>query len=292
MTPPDATPEAPAPGPAGDPHRGPDTDNLHRELAPITAAAWAEIEEEARRTFRRNVAGRRVVDVPDPGGPGLAAVGTGHLSDMGSPAPGVTARLREARPLFELRVPFTVDRAAVDDVERGAKDSDWQPVKDAARAMAFVEDRTIFDGYGAAGVDGLRARSSNPAVRLPAEPRDYPDAVSRALTRLRLAGVEGPYALLLGADEYRAVSETSDHGYPIAAHLGRMLDGKPLWAPALSGGFVLSTRGGDFELVLGQDLAIGYTSHDATGVQLYFQETLTFRTYTDEAVVVLEATPA
>lgn len=120
--------------------------NLHRELAPITPEAWAEIEEEARRTFRRLVAGRRVVDVPDPAGPELAAAGTGHLADIASPAPGVTARLREAKPLIELRVPFTVTRAAVDDVERGSSDSDWQPVKDAARAIAFAEDRTVFDG--------------------------------------------------------------------------------------------------------------------------------------------------
>ncbi|GGX56385.1 family 1 encapsulin nanocompartment shell protein [Streptomyces fructofermentans] len=266
----------------------PAVNNLHRELAPITPAAWAEIEEEARRTFRRHVAGRRVVDVPDPAGPQLAAVDTGHLSSITPSAPGVTARLREARPIVELRVPFTVDRAAVDDVERGSKDSDWQPVKDAARTIAYAEDRMIFDGYAAAGVDGLRTRSSNPVLALPAEPRDYPDAVSRALTALRLAGVDGPYALLLGAEEYRAVSETSDHGYPIAAHLGRMLDADPIWAPALSGGFVLSTRGGDFELVLGQDVAIGYTTHDETSVELYFQETLTFLAYTDEAVVVLE----
>ncbi|MEU8617589.1 family 1 encapsulin nanocompartment shell protein [Streptomyces sp. NPDC048623] len=271
--------------PPGDPADG---TNLHRELAPVTGAAWAQIEEEAARTFRRHVAGRRVVDVPDAAGPGLAAVGTGHLTGIDAPAPGVTARLREAKPLVELRVPFTVSREAVDDVERGANDSDWQPVKDAARAMAFAEDRAVFDGYRAAGIDGLRERSSNPVLGLPTEPRDYPDAVSRALTALRLAGVDGPYALLLGADDYRAVSETSDHGYPIAAHLARMLDGPPIWAPALTGAFVLSLRGGDFELRLGQDLAIGYTGHDAEGVDLYFQETLTFLTYTDEAVVVLE----
>ncbi|MGW3521552.1 family 1 encapsulin nanocompartment shell protein [Streptomyces hydrogenans] len=240
------------------------TTNLHRELAPITPAAWAEIEEEARRTFRRNVAGRRVVDVPDPGGAGLAAVGTGHLTDLEAPAHGVRARLREARPLVELRVPFTVDRSAVDDVERGAKDSDWQPVKDAARTLALAEDRTAFDGYDAAGVRGLRAASSNPAVALPVEPHDYPDA-----------------------DEYRSVSETSDHGYPVAAHLGRMLDGPPIWAPALKGGLVLSTRGGDFELRLGQDVSIGYARHDADTVELYLHETLTFFVYTDEAVVVL-----
>ncbi|MFJ3906016.1 family 1 encapsulin nanocompartment shell protein [Streptomyces sp. NPDC090025] len=271
--------------PAGDPTT---TSNLHRELAPVTAAAWAQIEEEAARTFRRHVAGRRVVDVPASDGPGLAAVGTGHLTDIAAPAPGVTARLREARQLVELRAPFTISRTAVDDVERGSNDSDWQPVKDAARAMAFAEDRAVFDGYAAAGIAGLRERSSNPVLALPAEPRDYPDAVSRALTSLRLAGVDGPYALLLGADDYRAVSETSDHGYPIAAHLARMLDGPPIWAPALTGAFVLSTRGGDFELRLGQDLAIGYSAHDADSVHLYFQETLTFLAYTDEAVVVLQ----
>ncbi|NLU70367.1 family 1 encapsulin nanocompartment shell protein [Streptomyces sp. HNM0574] len=263
--------------------------NLHRELAPITPAAWGEIEEEADRTFRRNVAGRRAVDVTGPDGPGLAAVGTGHLSPVDPPASGVNAQLRVAQPLVELRVPFTVSRTAVDDVERGAQDSDWQPVKDAARTMAFAEDRAVFDGFAAAGIDGLRRRTSNPVLALPAEPREFPDAVSRALTALRLAGVGGPYTLLLGADAYTAVNETSDHGYPVAAHIGRMLDGQLVWAPALDGAFLLSVRGGDFELRFGQDLAIGYASHDEKDIELYFRQTFTFLTYTDEAVVVLDS---
>ncbi|GGX97578.1 family 1 encapsulin nanocompartment shell protein [Streptomyces anandii] len=263
------------------------TTNLHRELAPITPGAWTQIEDEARRTFRRNVGGRRVVDVTGPGGPMLAAVGTGHLTPVEPPAPGVTSRLRQAQPLVELRVPFKVTRDAVDDVERGAQDSDWQPVKDAARAMAYAEDRAVFEGYAAAGIDGLRGRTSNRTYELPEEPRDYPDTVSRALTTLRLAGVAGPYALLLGADAYTAVSETSDHGYPVAAHLGRLLDEPPIWAPALDGAFLLSTRGGDFELRLGEDIAIGYTAHDAQAIELYFRQTLTFLVHTDEAVVAL-----
>lgn len=261
--------------------------NLHRELAPITPQAWAQIEDEARRTFQRNVGGRRVVDVTGPDGPTLAAAGTGHLTAIDAPAQGVLARLRQVQPLVELRVPFKVTRDAVDNVERGAQDSDWQPVKDAVRAMAFAEDRAVFEGYAAAGIDGLRRRTSNPVVSLPTEPRDYPDAVSRALTTLRLAGVAGPYSLVLGADAYTAVSETSDHGYPIAEHLGRLLDGPPVWAPAIDGAFLVSTRGGDFELRLGEDLAIGYTAHDANQIEMYFRETLTFLVYTDEAVVAL-----
>lgn len=43
--------------------------SLYRELAPISEAAWAQIEEETRRTFKRYLAGRRVVDVLGPKGP-------------------------------------------------------------------------------------------------------------------------------------------------------------------------------------------------------------------------------
>src|SRR6201995_4568040 len=103
---------------------------LYRELAPISDAAWASIEKEARRTFEQHVAARRVVDLAGPDGPVLAGVGTGPLRDIDPPADGVTAQLRTAQPLVQLRVPFTLNRQDVDDVERGAQDSDWQPVKD------------------------------------------------------------------------------------------------------------------------------------------------------------------
>jgi uncharacterized linocin/CFP29 family protein len=263
--------------------------NLHRELAPVSEAAWASIETEARRTFRRHLAGRRVVDVSEPGGTTLSGIGTGHLNDAEPPGPGVIARVRHAQPLVELRVPFTVDRQAVDDVERGAQDSDWQPVKDAARTIAFAEDRAVFEGYAAASIEGIRTGSSNPSLMLPTDARGFPDVVSQAVSSLRLAGVDGPYTLLLSADSYTAVSETADYGYPIREHLTRVVDGEIIWAPAIDGGFLLSARGGDYELHIGQDLSIGYLSHDAASVELYFQESFTFLVYTAEAGVALGA---
>jgi uncharacterized linocin/CFP29 family protein len=261
--------------------------NLYRDLAPITEVAWAEIELEASRTFKRHIAGRRVVDVSEPGGPVTAAVSTGHLLDVSPPGAGVLAHLRDARPLVRLRVPFTVSRSAIDDVERGAQDSDWDPVKDAAKKLAFVEDRAIFEGYEAAAIEGIRKYSSNPGLALPDDARESPDVISQALSELRLAGVDGPYSVLLSADVYTKVSETTAHGYPIREHLNRLVDGEIIWAPAIDGAFVLSTRGGDFDLQLGTDVSIGYLSHDAETVQLYLQETMTFLCYTAEASVAL-----
>ncbi|MCP2341837.1 family 1 encapsulin nanocompartment shell protein [Actinomadura rupiterrae] len=263
--------------------------NLHRELAPISGAAWADMEEEIRRTFKRNIAGRRLVDVPDPAGPELAAVTTGYLDPAASPADGVTAELRTSRPVVRLTVPFTVSRKAVDAVERGAKDADWQPAKDAATKLARAEDRAVFHGYEAARITGIAeaAVSVSPARALPAEASHYPDVVAEALGTLRLAGVNGPYALVLGSDAYTAATQSSDQGYPVYQHLAKLLDGGILWAPAVDGAVVLSTRGGDYQLSLGQDLSVGYTSHTATDVTLYLEESFTFLAFTAESAVAL-----
>lgn len=261
--------------------------NLYRELAPITEVAWKDIELEATRTFKRHIAGRRVIDVSGPSGPVTAAVGTGHLLEVTPPGDGVVAHLRESKPLVRLRVPFTINRVDVDDVERGSQDSDWDNVKEAAKQLAFAEDRAIFEGYAAAEIGGIRKSSSNPALALPADPREIPDVISQALSELRLAGVDGPYCVLLSADIYTQVSETTEHGYPIREHLNRLVDGEIIWAPAIDGAFVVSSRGGDFDLQLGTDVSIGYLSHDAETVELYLQETFTFLSYTAEASVSL-----
>jgi uncharacterized linocin/CFP29 family protein len=260
-------------------------DNLHRELAPISDEAWTEIEQEAARTFKRHLAGRRLVDVEGPAGVDLSAVGRGRVLDIDPPGEGVIARLRQVVPIVELRAPFSLSRAEIDDVERGAQDSDWQPVKDAARQVAFAEDGAVFEGYPAAGIDGIRQGASNAPVSLPADVREYPAAIATALSELRVAGVDGPYSVALSADAYTAVSETSDHGYPVIEHIKRLLTGEIIWAPAISGAFALTTRGGDFSLHLGQDLAIGYLSHTDTEVRLYLQETLSFLMLTSEAAV-------
>lgn len=262
--------------------------NLHRELAPVSDAAWAQIEAETTRTLKRYLAGRRVFDVVS-GAPALPGVATGHLRSITPPAEGIIARQREVKTLVELRVPFELSRQAIDDVERGSEDSDWQPAKDAARTLAFAEDGALFNGYGPANIQGVRECTSNPVRSLPNDVRDYPDAVAQALTQLRLVGVNGPYSVLLGANEYTRLGETRDHGHPVLEHVKRLIDGHVIWAPAIEGAFVVSTRGGDFELNVGQDVSIGYLSHTDSVVRLYLEEAFTFRVLTSEASVALAA---
>ena len=144
--------------------------NLHRELAPISAAAWASIEEEATRTFTLHVAARKAVDVTGPDG--LGAGRRRHRSRgpdrlAGRRGHGGAARLAAGGGAHASRSRSTARE--IDSVERGAQDPDWQPVKDAAKQIAFAEDRAVFDGYAAAQITGIRQASSNPGLTLPGE---------------------------------------------------------------------------------------------------------------------------
>jgi uncharacterized linocin/CFP29 family protein len=261
--------------------------NLHRELAPVSDGAWAQIEEEVSRTIKRYLAARRVVDLQGPAGTTLSAVSTGHLRSIADSSDGILTRQREVKALIEVRVPFELDRQQIDDVERGANDSDWQPAKVAARKIAFTEDRAIFEGHPAAGITGIRRGTSNPVMTMPEDVREYPDAIVQALSQLRLVGVNGPYSVLLGAEAYTKLAESSDNGYPILQHIQRLVETEIIWAPAIEGAVVLTTRGGDFDLHVGQDFSIGYLSCSETAVKLYLQETFTFLLLTAEASVSL-----
>src|SRR5207247_8254608 len=124
-------------------------------------------------------------------------------------------------------------------------------------------------------------------MTLPADVRNYPDVIAQALNQLRLVGVDGPYSVLLSADAYTALAEARDYGDPVLEHVRRLVTGEIVWAPAISGAFVLTTRGGDFDLYVGQDFSIGYTSNTDTAVRLYLQETFTILLLTTTAAVAL-----
>src|ERR1700726_2777428 len=100
-------------------------DDLFRDLAPITAPAWQEIEREAKRTLKTMLAARRIVDFVGPQGFATSAVPTGRTAPIAAPTNGtVEARLRQSQPLVEFRVPFELARSEIEAVDRGAKDPD------------------------------------------------------------------------------------------------------------------------------------------------------------------------
>lgn len=262
--------------------------HLRRNLSPVTDAAWAQIDEEATRSLKLYLAARRVVDVHGPLGWDVDAVPTGLVEPLqGGPEADAHIGVRRSVPMIEVRTPFTLALSDLDSADRGNQSIDTDPVIAAARRAAHAEDSALFHGVGEAAA-GIVPASPYEPLALGSDAAAYPSAVARAVEVLRAAGIGGPYTLALGEDEYTAVAQTTEHGgFPVAEHLRRVLGGEVVWAPALTGGVVLSTRGGDFDLSIGQDFSIGFSGVRGDDVGLYLEESFAFQVFTPEASVRL-----
>jgi uncharacterized linocin/CFP29 family protein len=263
--------------------------HLLRSHAPISDAGWELLDREARDRLGPALAARRLVDFSGPLGWEHSATNLGRTTPLGSaPCEGVAGLQRRVLPLIEVRADFELNRAELRDADRGADDVDLEPLDKAAHQLAAAENAAVFHGWRGA-IAGIGEATPHKQVPLGAAPAAYPRLAAGAVEQLRCAGIAGPYGVALGPEQYRLVVETTEQGgYPLLDHLFKILDGPICWAPGLEGATVLSLRGGDFILESGQDVSIGYQSHDGEVARLYLEESFSFHVATPEAAVALK----
>jgi uncharacterized linocin/CFP29 family protein len=263
-------------------------DLLRRQHAPFAAASWAAIDEQAREVLAGNLSGRRIVDVSGPFGWQHAAVNLGRLQpgrvDAGD---GVSYGIRKVLPLVEVRVPFELDLWELDDVVRGARDPDLDPLIDAARKLAAFEERAIYYGFEPGGIVGMADASQHEAVAFRADPTTWPEAIAQAIVALKSAGELAPYTFVAGRSVFQGL-ERDAGSYPLRKQIESLIDGPIVLAPNIDGAFLVPTESeGDFELTLGQDISVGFDQQHGQRVQLYMTESFTFRVLEPQAVVAV-----
>lgn len=258
---------------------------LRREIAPLSDEMWQTVDDEVRDTLGTLLTARRVVDFAGPHGFGMSSVGVGRLTGQ-SETDGVSVGIRRVQPMVEVRVDFELSRAELDNAFRGAKDVDVGPATEAAKRLAAFEERLVYEGFEPGGVPGLIRATEHASVSLGSEPHAYVQAVGEALKMFSLGGISGSFALVLGVEAYQNLA--SDVGpYSSLQRIRRLIDGPVLQSVHLEGGLLVSSRGGDFQLDVGQDISVGYKSHTAATVSLFLLETLTFRVFGSDAVIRL-----
>ncbi|MDE3085439.1 MAG: bacteriocin family protein [Acidobacteriota bacterium] len=268
-------------------------DHLHRELAPVSDAAWRQIEDEAKSRLVTQLAARKLVDFSGPHGWDHSATNLGRTAPVASPAEGVRASQRRVLPLVELVVDFSVSRLEIDDADRGAGDLGLEELDDAVRRLALAENVAVFHGFGAGGIRGITESTSHSPIAIETDMEQYANVVARATDVLRRDGIDGPYGLAIGPEIYTGIVQATEHGgHLLFDHLGQILGGPIVWAPGVEGGVVLSQRGGDYGFDSGQDISIGYRHHDSGTVALYLEESFSFRVVEPDAAVALVSGPA
>lgn len=265
-------------------------DILKRELAPIPMQAWSEIDEQATRSLKAMLSGRKVLDVTGPMGSDFPGVPEGRLNyPEGQSEEGLTYGIPRVHHIVEVRVPFELKIDEMDNVIRGAKDVDLSALEEAARKIALFEEKVIYHGLPEANIRGLKSCAEGECMTIGSTPEELLEGIAEGVTAFTGQSIEGPYSFIVGPTLWRRMS-VHVQGYPVKKQAENILGGPVLLSPYLSGendndAFMLTRRGGDFEMILGQDIAIGYERHDAEKVRLYFTESFTFRVLEPMAVI-------
>ncbi|MFP4621946.1 MAG: family 1 encapsulin nanocompartment shell protein [Bacteroidales bacterium] len=263
-------------------------DILRKSLAPITEVAWEEINDQARVVFQNVLTARRFADVEGPKGFAYGGVSLGRLNvDSNQKEDAVKYGINRLQPLMETRKSFKLNIWELDNVVRGAADVDLEAMEKAAKEMGQFEERAIYLGFEKACIQGLKEVSDHDVRSFPQDGKEILKTLANSISAMRGSFVEGPYHLVLGTDKWQNL-HIHTGGYPLKRQVEDLIGGEIILNPNVEEGFLVSGRGGDFQLILGQDIAIGYESHNEKEVQLYFTESFTFRTLEPAAVIVFE----
>lgn len=259
-------------------------DILKRTMAPLTQAAWDEIDSRAEEVLKSCLTARKAVSVIGPKGWDYTVVSEGRLNTINKVKGGVSTGVYKVQPLLEARVDFSLSRWEMDNITRGAKDIDLANLEEAAKKIAEFEEKAVYNGFDAGSIKGLDCINASEKIPFGEEDSAIMNAISKGLVALRENFEEGPFVLIVGEVAYNRLNSSSK-GYPLMKRIESLINGQILLSTGLDGAFLIPYDNENFELTIGQDFAIGYESYNHENVNLFITESFTFRVL-DENIII------
>ncbi len=257
---------------------------LKRELAPISAEVWEEIDQRAKEVLTTILSARKAVHVLGPMGWEYAVVPEGRLEilDEGSKNQ-VKTGMYKIKPLVEARVSFELDRWELDNIVRGAKDINLDSLEEAVHNLAVFEEKAVYYGYEKGAIEGLDQYASH-VMDFGNDVKSIMSAMSEARFKLIEAYAKGPYTLVVGKEAYKRLNVIFE-GYPLYKIVKSILGGEIILSETIEGAYLFPYDHENIELTIGQDFSIGYENHTAEKLKLFVTESFTFRVLDEDIIV-------
>jgi uncharacterized linocin/CFP29 family protein len=258
---------------------------LRRELAPISPQGWSEIDAVGKQALAASLSGRKFVDVDGPLGLDHASVPLGRLA-VPEKQTGTAVRfgVHQVLPLVETRADFSLSIWELDNIERGAKDLKLDAVIKGSREIAAFEEKALYDGFAPGAIVGLHQAVKGTKIKISLDVDAVVDAVSEAQGQLLKNGVGATANLVVSRLLWKFLAHSVPGG-TLRSIIESQIGGHVIYGELVKDALLVANRGGDTQLTVGQDFAIGYHSHTAEEISLFITESFTFRVLAPEALV-------
>lgn len=262
-------------------------DIFRRNLAPIAEEAWEQIEDQAKTGLVNLLSARKIIDVEGPKGWDFAGIPTGRMKITETAKnKEFSYGIRNTIPVVEPRVSFSLNIWELDNAARGAEDVELDNLMKAVEKIAAFEERAIYYGLKDAGIDGIIATAEH-SVKLPKEPVKWLNSITEGVLKMKDSAIDGPYSLVLPPAMWKTVNYFAEC-YPLMPQIQNLLGGGVILSNYNDSGLIVSNRGGDFIMTLGNDFTLGYEHHTKKEVTLFLTESFTLQILEPLAAVKLE----
>lgn len=256
---------------------------LYRNLAPISPAAWEEIDQRAAEVLKSYLSARRVVKVNGPKGLDFNVITEGRLLETQNEN-NVDYAKYQVQPLIETRVEFEMERWELDNIERGAKNVDYEPLEEAMKKLALFEEEAVYNGLKNGGIIGLKDAVKTAEIDFGKNPTEIMDAITKGILQMKKLFVPGPYTLVVSADAYGKIL-SKETAYPLDQRIEELIGGKIVLNHVIDGAYLLPYNHDDLEFTIGRDFSIGYQGSTDTAVKFFATESFTFRVLDSNLIV-------
>ncbi len=256
-------------------------DYLMRETSPLGDKIWEEIDEMVVTVVKKNLVGRRVLNMVGPLGWG---VDRAPVFDFQVNRTSAVAEAKGYLDLKELQQEFVIRAKHLAMAEQTPFGLDLGAVAIAATRLAQAEDELIVRGMTTASKAAMDMGDWD-TVGGPFR------AVANATAQLRSTGFDAPFALLMSPTNYARLASLMEHGrreLDMVQSLAQAGVYEMANAPALEDQvLVVSPAAWNLDLVVGQDVATGYLGNEGLDHCFRIFETLAVRVKRPGAVVTL-----
>lgn len=256
---------------------------LYRELAPISNEVWQEIDERAKEVLLSYLSARKAVRVNGPKGLDYNVITEGRLTNIQDTG-DICYGNYKIIPLTETRVEFEMDRWELDNISRGARDIDYEPLEKAMKDIALFEENAIYNGLEKASIKGIKNSFEGQEIEFGNDPNSIMESITKGLVQLRKVFLEGPFVLVVNEEAYLRIL-SKETAYPLDERIEKLIGGKIIFSHVIEGAYLLPYDHEDLELTIGQDFAIGYQTHTDEKVRFFAMESFTFRVL-DPSIIV------
>lgn len=277
-------------------------DLLNRSAAPLTESEWANIDKVVVETARRQLVGRRFINVVGPLGAGVQEVPTyvyagiepGIIDTLGGDDPTPIRAVARLHPV----IPMIYKDFVIfwRDIETSRRFDVPLNLSNAAAAAAFVaqrEDDLIINGHAELGYRGLtnvEGREVLPRRDWTQMGAAFDDAVA-AMQRLISRGFYGPFAMVVSPMNYALMARVyANTGVLELEQVRKIMSAGIFQTPVISDNTVLVVSVGpqNFDLVIAQDLITAYLESVNLNHPFRVMETIVLRIHRPGAICTLE----